>query len=453
MTTSHRIRRGFDIRIAGAAERRVADAPEPKVAGLEPAELPGSKWKAVVEEGQDVQTGELLVVDKNDREVHLRSPATGRVSRIVFGERRLPLRVDVTLAGSERFLELQRPDPERLESVARDEVVLLLKRSGLWPLVRQRPLGRMVRGTAAPSAIYVNGMDSEPLAADPAFAVAGLGTELQLAVRLLARLTDGKVYLTVRAGAPLPAEFAGLFGVEVHEFAGPHPAGLVGTHIAQIAPLRPGQAAWYLKAPEAARIGQWLRSGRFPSRRTIALAGSRAPARHYLRVREGLQLLTLNGGAPFDPGLRVINGTVLTGTTAAADGCLGFHAQTVTVIPEGGDRRDLFGWARPQFGKHSASRSVLSWLVPRREYELDARLLGGRRPLVNIGAWEQMTPLDILPSYLVRAIECNDLEEALRLGLLEVTEEDVALCTFADPCKIEIGQIVRKGLDLYEAEG
>jgi Na+-transporting NADH:ubiquinone oxidoreductase subunit A len=161
----------------------------------------------------------------------------------------------------------------------------------------------------------------------------------------------------------------------------------------------------------------------------------------------------MNGGQPFAGDVRVVNGTVLHGNVLGKDGCLGFYNATVTVIPEGTGQRDLFGWALPQFGKLSWHRSVFSWLMPKKEYVLDARLHGGHRPIVNLGAWEGVTPLDIHPSYLVRAIQANDLEEAVKLGLLEVTEEDVALCTFVDPCKIDVGQVIRQGLDMYEKEG
>ena len=163
--------------------------------------------------------------------------------------------------------------------------------------------------------------------------------------------------------------------------------------------------------------------------------------------------MTLTGGKPLEGDVRLINGTVLTGTAEDPDGYLGFYTNTLTIIPDGGETRDMFGWALPQFGKHSASRAVMSWLTAKREYDMDARLHGGPREIVNIGAWEKVMPLDIYPTYLVRAIQANDIEEAVSLGLLEVTEEDVALCTFVDPCKIELGEIIRKGLDMYEKEG
>lgn len=149
----------------------------------------------------------------------------------------------------------------------------------------------------------------------------------------------------------------------------------------------------------------------------------------------------------------MINGTVLTGRTGATTDALGYYAHTVTIIPEGSGKRDLFGWALPQFGKHSASRAVFGWIFPKKAYDLDTRLNGSPRAIVNMGIWEDMTPLDIYPTQLVRAIKAGDIEEATSLGLLEVTEEDVALCTYADPCKIDVGAIIREGHDLYEEEG
>jgi len=311
----------------------------------------------------------------------------------------------------------------------------------------------MCNTSKVPVAIYVNGMDSAPLAADPAFAVQGRKQDLQAGIELLRKLTPGKVYLTLRAGGDHQSELRDLQGVEIHDFRGPHPSGLVGTHIHRIRPMKLTESCWTLRLQDVARLGEWARTGRYPARTVIALAGSAAPVRKYYRVRQNAQINVLNGGKAIDGDVRIVNGTVLHGTAIGKDSFLGFRTTSVTVIPEGTGVRDLFGWALPQFGKLSASRSVFSWLVPKKEYVVDARLHGGARPIVDIGAWQRVTPLDIHPTYLVRAIQANDIEEAVKLGLLEVTEEDVALCTFVDPCKIDVGAVIRQGLDLYEKEG
>ncbi len=450
--TTHTIHRGFDLRLAGSAETKLHVAPEPALVAVETAEFPGIKPKALVKEGDLVTTGQPLFLDKLDRDIVWCAPASGRVSKVEFGERRFLLRVVIENAaakGKEAFADLPKPSGDRAA------LVKAIKTAGLWPLFRQRPVGRIVRGDKLPVAIFVNGMDSAPLAADPAFAVQGKKAELQAGIDLLQKLvaTGGKVYLSLRAAGDHQSDLRDLKGVEVHDFRGPHPSGLVGTHISRIRPLGPDEIAYTLRLQDVARLGEWARTGKYPAQTVVNVAGSAASTRGYYRVRQGALVASVTGGKPIQGDVRVIDGNVLHGRAIPADGHLGWFCTGITVIPEGTGARDLFGWALPQFGKLSFSRSVMSWLSPKKEYVVDARLNGGHRPIVNIGAWERVTALDIYPAYLVRAIQANDIEEAVKLGLLEVTEEDVALCTFVDPCKIDVGKIVRQGLDLYEKEG
>lgn len=454
MTTTHRFTKGFDLKLAGSPEPTVVNAPEPLLVGLEPAEFAGVKPKPAVEEGERVRTGQALFRDKVDADVHFASPVTGKVTKMVFGERRLLLRVEVSPEPTDEHAPGATLSVSELGSVARDELVRRVKHAGLWPLIRQRPIGKLVRGDKVPAAVFINGMDTEPLACDPAVAVRGTGEAFQLGVELLRRLAgQAKVYLAVKDQVVQPPEFINSKGVETHSFAGPHPAGLVGTHIRAVQPLKPGEIAYTVKAQDVALLGQWVQTGHYPTHRIVAVAGSAAPQRKYFRTRLCAAAMTLTGGKPMPVEVRVIAGTVLSGSQIGGDGFLGFGTHTLTCIPDGKGKRDLFGWIMPQFGKLSASRAVLSWLRPKQEYEVDARLNGGPRAIVNIGSWDAMTSLDIHPTYLVRAIQANDLDEAVQLGLLEVTEEDVALCTFADPCKIDVGQVIRQGLDMYENEG
>lgn len=447
--TTFTIRRGFDVRLSGRPELALVDAKEPALVVVETAEFPGIKPKALVKEGTRVTTGQPLFLDKRDRKTTWCSPATGTVESVEFGARRFLVRITVRVEPKDEFFAV----PKAPMQGTREQMAEALQGAGLWPLLVQRPLGTMPGGEIEPVAVFVNGMDTEPLAADPAFATRGQKDNLQAGVEVMKRLTKGKVYLALRASGDHQSELRDLKGVEIHDFVGPHPAGLVGTHIANIRPLKAGEKVLTLRAQELALIGEWARTGHYPHKRIVAVGGSHAPARKYFRVRQGSSIATVCGGTAVPGDVRVINGTVLNGKAVAPDSVLGFRTATVTVIPEGTGQRDLFGWALPQFGKLSWHRSVFSWLMPKKDYVVDARMNGGHRPIVNIGAWESVTPLDIHPSYLVRAIQANDIEEAVKLGLLEVTEEDVALCTFVDPCKTDVGAIVRQGLDMYEREG
>lgn len=453
----HKIRKGFDLPLAGAAERRLEDAPAPQVVAVEPTEFPDIKAKMCapgeqrLEEGARVQTGQPLFFDKKNPDTVWCAPATGTLREVRYGPRRVLQRIVIECGEDEHFAELPQVAADAVGSTDRAELIAALRGAGLWPLIRQRPVGRLADPERVPAAIYVNGMDTEPLAADPAFALQGRGEDLQAGIDLLRALTGGPVHFTVRPGEQ-PREFQGLHGVDLHSFEGPHPAGLVGTHIAEIGPLKSGEVVWFLGAQEASWIGSWVRSGHYPVERVVAVAGSSMPARRYLRTRQGAPLATLTGGEPLADDIRVINGTVLSGSAVGGRGHLGYRNATVTAIPDGEGQRDLFGWLLPQprrIGFHPATFPFLG----SGEVVADARLNGGRRPIVNIGSWEAVLPLDIYPTYLVRAIQAGDLDEAMKLGLLEVTEEDVALCTVVDPCKIDVGAIIRQGLDLYEREG
>lgn len=443
--TTHKIKKGLDLPLAGRAELVLAAASEPAQVGLETAEFVGIKPKVLVKEGDSVKTGQPIFLNKLDRDIVWSSPVTGKVKSIEFGARRFLQRVVIENSGNDSYVDLPAASGDR------EGVVKAIKGAGLWPMFRQRPVGKMPMGDAVPVAIYVNGMDSAPLAADPAFATQDRKDDLQAGVGLLSQLTSGKVYLTLRAAGDNQSDLRGLDGVEVHDFAGPHPSGLVGTHIAEIQPLKTGEIAYAISLVDVARLGEWQRTGKYPAHTVVAVSGSDAPDRKHFRVRQNATVSTLTGGSAMSGDHRIINGDVLNGCVVDPAGYLGFCNKTLTVIPEGTDKRDLFGWAVPQFGKMTNHMSV-NFGLRKKEYVVDARLNGGHRPIVNIGSWEKVFPLDILPTYLVRAIQANDIEEALKLGLLEVTEEDVALCTYVDPCKIDVGEIIRQGLDMYEKE-
>lgn len=445
--TTHKIKKGFDLPLAGCAEQVLADAQEPTEVGLETAEFVGIKPKVLVKEGDTVKTGQPIFLNKLDRDIVWCSPVTGKVKSIEFGARRFLNRVVIENSGKDDYVDL----PTAPADGDREAVVKAIKAAGLWPMLKQRPIGKMPMGDAVPVAIFVNGMDSAPIAADPAFATQGRRDDLQAGINVLKQLTSGNVYVTLRAAGSNQSDVRGLQGVTVHDFDGPHPAGLVGTHIAEIQPLKTGEIAYALSLVDVARIGEWQRTGKYPTHTVLAVSGSEAKERKYFRVRQDAQIAAVTGGNAPTGDVRIINGDVLNGFAVAPDAYIGFCNKTLTIIPEGTDERDLFGWAVPQFGKMTNHLSV-NFGLKKKEYVVDARLNGGHRPIVNIGSWEKVFPLDILPTYLVRAIQANDLEEAIKLGLLEVTEEDVALCTFVDPCKIDVGEIIRQGLDMYERE-
>ena len=112
------------------------------------------------------------------------------------------------------------------------------------------------------------------------------------------------------------------------------------------------------------------------------------------------------------------------------------------------------GWQTPGFEKFSIKRVFASaFFRNSRKFLFTTSTEGSPRAMVPIGMYERVMPLDILPTFLLRALIVGDTEQAQALGCLELDEEDLALCTFVCPGKTEYGPILRENLTRIEKEG
>lgn len=83
---------------------------------------------------------------------------------------------------------------------------------------------------------------------------------------------------------------------------------------------------------------------------------------------------------------------------------------------------------------------------PNRSFSFTSCAHGRTRALYLIGTYEKVMPMDIMPAFLLRALAIDDLDEAESLGCLELAEEDLALCSFVYPSKIDHGANLRRVL-------
>lgn len=450
--TTHRIRQGLDIPLAGSPADVIADAPSPRTLALRVADVIGMKFKVTANEGDRVRQGQNLCHPRQYPDIAFCSPAAGTVREIRRGDRRALQEIVIDPDGSAEVEEFRQFSPSEIDSVSQEDLRGHLLKSGLWPLILQRPLGKIARPDSSPVAVFINAMATAPLSAQPDVLVTGREAELAAGVKALARFCREEVYISVNASRPAVPGIAGLDPAKIHTFSGPHPSGCTGVHIRRIRPLKRGEIAWSIRVEHVADIGRFLLTGRYPPERIVALAGTEVKDPKYYRTRSGASLMSLTDGrlTDRDP-VRCINGDVLTGSRTDISCHIGLNTSTVTVIPEG-TAREFMGWGMPGFKRYSAFRTFASALLPRKNVILDTRLNGGVRPIINVGQWERVFPFDIHLSYLVRAIQAGDIQEAEDLGLLELVEEDVALCSFVDPSKIEVTDILRRGLDMYESE-
>lgn len=445
-----KITKGLDLPIAGQPDQqRVDDIAVTRVA-VKGEEYVGLRPSMAVKEGDRVIKGQLLFEDKKIPGVRFTSPACGTVSAIHRGERRVLQSVVIDVDGDES-VAFTRYAPDELATLSRDVVAAQLIDSGLWTAMRTRPFSKTPAPGTEPAAIFVTAIDTNPLAADPEPIILTHREAFNAGLTLLTRLTDGKVHVCQRSGGKLGGHPQGQ--VTYNQFTGPHPAGLVGTHIHFLEPVSLNKQVWHLNYQDVIAYGKLFLEGVLWTERVIALGGPQVKEPRLIRTTLGADLSELLVGALHEGENRIISGSVLNGTTAAGpQAFLGrFHLQ-VSVLKEGREK-EFLGWVAPGRNKFSITRTTLGHFFKKKRFNLSTDTNGGERAMVPIGSYERVMPLDILPTVLLRDLLAGDTDSAQALGCLELDEEDLALCTYVCPGKYEYGPVLRSVLTQIEQEG
>lgn len=448
MTT---IKKGLDLPITGAPEQHIDVASPAARVAIVGDDYVGMKPTMLVSVGDRVKLGQPVFEDKKTPGVLFTAPAAGTVSEIVRGAKRKfeALVIDVDGDDAVEFGDAKGADPAGL---GREGVTAQLIQSGLWTALRTRPYGKVPVPGTTPSSIFVSAIDTNPLAADPAVAIADRKDQFTLGLSVLAQLTDGSVFVCKSEGSEIPG--AGVEQVRVESFGGVHPAGLVGTHIHELDPVGPNKTVWYIGYQDAAAIGSLLQTGKLDTRRVVSLAGPVVTRPRLIETSLGADVSGLiEGECQADIKLRPISGSVLCGRTALEPhNFLGRYHTQISVIEEG-DHREFLGWQKPGFDKFSTTRVFASSATPGKKFAFTSDTGGSERAMVPLGTYEKVMPLDILATQLLRALIVKDTDQAQMLGVLELEEEDLALCTFVCPGKYEYGSLLRESLATIERDG
>lgn len=448
MVKTIKLRKGLDINLRGKPSAELFEVPQADAYALMPDDFVGVTPKAVVKEGESVKAGTALFIDKNHPEVKFVSPVSGVVLGVDRGERRKILTIRVKPDKEQSYVDFGKKDVAKLTP---DEVKLALMEAGIFGFIKQRPYDVVAEPENKPKAIFVSAFDSKPLAPDFDFILKGQEADFQTGIDALAKLAPVYLGVSVKQHSSV---LTNIQHATVTLFDGPHPAGNVGVQIHHVNPINKGEVVWTLGAEEVLFVGRLFNLGHVDFTRTIALTGSEVKSPAYSKVILGTQLTSLlkNRIADSKP-LRIIDGNVLTGRPVSDEAFLGAHSTQVTVIPEGSDVNEMFGWIMPRFKDFSVSRSYFSWLFgKKKEYVLDARVKGGERHMIMSNEYDRVLPMDILPEFLIKAIIAGDIDRMEALGIYEVVPEDFALCEFVDSSKLELQHLVREGLDALRAE-
>lgn len=442
----HNLKRGFDVKVAGAPQREVAGFLESPTYAVKPIDFIGMQPipKMLVEEKQEVKAGDPLFFDKNKPEIVYTAPVSGEVTEIRRGEKRSIVEVVILADKQISFKEYGAANPN---SLSREQVVERMLESGAWTMLRQRPFDVLADHNDDPKGIFISGFDSAPLAVNYNFTLQGEAVAFQAGIDALRKLTSGQVHLSLNAAQKPADTFQLATNVEKHWFKGAHPAGAVGVQIHHIAPIGKGEVAWHINPQDVVILGRLFTEGRYNTQQTIAVAGPVVGKPQYFKAYKGA-----NAGALVDKGqltsehVRFISGTVLTGTAVEKNGHLGAFDRVLSVVEEG-DFYEFIGWMLPSYARPSLSPTFPWGMYDKMEYDVNTNTHGEERAFVMTGQYEEVLPMDIYPQQLLKAIMARDFEKMEGLGIYEVGEEEFAVCEFVCTSKQPIQAILRDGLD------
>ena len=444
----HIIKKGLSLPIEGTPSPTINQAKAVTRVALLGDDYNGMKPTLAVQVGDQVKKAQVVFEDKKNAGVKYTAPVAGTVVEINRGANRKFESMVIEVDGDEEvtFASVG----QNWNDLNRDYVVNVMVDSGLWTSLRTRPFDKVPAIDSVPAAIFVTAIDTDPLSVNPEIAVAEKSEAFLMGLRALTHLTD---HVNVCVGPTVDVPGNGIEGINFHTFEGPHPAGLPGTHIHMIDPVGPNKTVWHIGYQDVSAVGILVSTGKLDSQRYVSIGGPAAQEPRLLLTCLGASLDELTDGEYEGEQVRVISGSVLSGRKAVAPtSFLGrFHNQ-ISLLEEG-DHRDFLGWQIPGFDHFSVTRAFAGSLNPARSFAMTTSKGGSTRAMVPIGSYEKVMPLDILPTQLPRALIVGDTEQAQLLGCLELSEEDLALCTFVCPGKYEFGPILRDSLTTIELDG
>ena len=445
-----KIKRGLDIPLAGAPSAEIESAPATRAVALLGGDYHGMKPTMAVQVGDVVKRGDLLFTDKKCEGVRYTAPAGGRVASINRGAQRAFQSVVIEIDGDEPAL-FQQYSSEAARELSPETIKQQLIESGQWTALKARPFGRVADPATTPAGLFITAIDTHPHAPDPEQLIALEAEAFEVGQVLLANMVACPVYLCAAPDAQMPQ--AAHERLSRHDFSGPHPAGLAGTHVHFLMGASVEKIAWTIGYQDVIAMGRLFLDGALYTDRIISLAGPAVSRPRLVSSRVGADLQALVAGEQHAEEARLLSGSVLGGRAVQSDTAyLGRYHQQVSLLPEGRDRA-FMGWLSLGLQKHSVMGIYLSSWLGSKPLAMSTNTNGSERAMVPVGAYEKVMPLDILPTQLLRALLVGDTETAQALGCLELDEEDLALCTYVCPGKYEYGGILRDNLTQIEKEG
>lgn len=448
-----KIKKGLDIPISGSPEHKITDFKNPRSVAILGKDYVGLKPTMLVKEGDEVRLGDPLLKDKKNPGVIFTSPGGGIVESINRGEKRALESVVISLKDDEREVSFSSIKTDDLTNLDKDSIKENLINSGLWTSFRTRPFSKIPSIDSEPNSIFINCMDTNPLSIDPELIILSNLNYFKLGLKAVQLLTSSPVHICIKVNSDLDLEEYNNFFV--HTFEGPHPAGLVGTHMHFISPASLRNINWHINYSDIISIGFLFKEGKIPTMKAVSLSGPKVENPRVITTRIGACTDEVCAGELSQSNNRIVSGSLIHGREAlGAQAYLGKYHNQICVLEEpNSSDRELFDWALLGTKRFSKLGIFITSLLRNKKFNIKARMYGPDRAILPVGVYEEVFPLKLLITLLLRELAIGDTEELQLLGVLELDEEDLALCSFVCPSKYDFGYLLRERLNAIEVDG
>jgi len=443
---SIKIKKGYRLNIDGRPSVESEILGKPAQVAVLPEKIPFIKPKLLVHIGDRVKVGSPLFVDKRNPDFKFLSPGGGKIAAIHFGPRRVIQAIVVELDAVEAYQNFPVVSEQDLKSVERNKLIGYLVDGGLWPLIRALPFRDIAATDQLPAMIFISLDAKEPFQAEPQVYLEGKSDQFKFGINVLRKLAAGES-ICVATGKENTFALKELKGVITHAVEGVYPADDPGVLLYHIKKTPEQNRSWFINGQDVLMIAQLLQKGKYPTDRTVAVAGSSAIGRKHYKTRLGVPLKQLESNVNGNE-TRCIVGGIFRGYTGSIESFMGFYETSLMLVPEG-NQREFMALFNPGHRKPSYSRTFLAHFH-RPELPYDCNRHGGDRACIACLHCADVCPVNILPQITYKAILAEEVEEYLENGLLDCVE--CGLCSYVCPSKIELTEVLKQARAAFAKE-
>lgn len=433
MKTIH-VKKSVRMNMAGRPSDRVEEGPDISRVALVPDRIPFIRPRLLVEKDDPVKIGTPLFEDKTRPEFKFASPGGGIISAINYGPRHVLESVVISIDADESHEDFGALSASGMASMSGDDLRQRLLDGGMWPCIRELPFRNIADPGHAPPAIWVNVEGDDPFQPRSDIYLEGNLPFFETGLFALQKIAAGTVYVSAAADAPSTSN--GLARFVTHRVSGGYPANDPGVAVYHTRKNSEDNRAWYVGGQDVVRIGRFLTTGRYPTEQIVSVSAPEPKDCRHIKTRIGAPLADMAARA-YDPMRHQwITGGIFTGTARLMDGFLGITDASLMIAPAL-RVRELFSFLRPGLDRPSYSRAFLS-VFNHTPFPVDTDMHGEERACINCGTCARVCPVEIFPQFTYKSIYADEIEEALKHGLLDCVE--CGLCAYVCPSKIELSQ-------------